>query len=164
MENYISKEESLSPKESIKRIKLPIKTKIAAWWIIIYGIAYSSYKIFDIYYFHKTREIPEGVVILGYPPLSEVIIPIILAILFYSLIGAFLLKKKRIAWYFAVVILSIFLISNLFNLSTITSQVFQEGLTSLNKLHFTFLFNFLSMLIPVGLLIIDRKNFFSITS
>ena len=148
-----------SNQEIVQKLSLPIKTKIAAWWIIVYVIVFSICKFFDIYFFHKTHKIPEGVVIMGYPSLSETLVIIILAVLFYSLISLFLLRKKKIAWYCAVVIFSYFLIGNFFRLFMI---IFQGIPISLYELSLNF--NFLLMLIPVTLLILDRKNFFKIAS
>jgi len=139
----------------MEQVFLPIKTKIAAWWIIVYGIVYSGYMFSDMYHFHKIPEILEE----GYPPLFIGIGAIILLVLFYSLIGLFLIKKKKAAWYLAITAFSYFLAGFLFRLLTTISQ---GSLISLYQLYL--IFNFLLMLIPVILLFLDRKNFFKIAS
>ena len=141
--------------ENIQKPAFPIKTKIAAWWMIILGIVYSSYQFLGAYSAHKIlKEYGEFMI----SPLSVVIYPVIFGILFSSLIGIFLLKRKKTAWNFAIITFSITFIETFLGLLL---AIIQNKLGSLDKLLTLFL---LSTLIPTIFLIIDRKNFWKVAT
>lgn len=139
----------------MEKVGLPTKTKIAAWWMIIFGIIFLGYQISILYPSYRLwKDYGE----FGFNPLSAAALPIIFNTLIFLLPGIFLIKKKKIAWNFAIAIFLLIFIGSLFRLGI---DIFQEGLGSLDKL--TFLF-YLSMIIPFILLLSDRKNFWKIAT
>jgi len=156
----------------MEKIILPTKTKIAAWWMIVIG----------------------GIVIvLGIKAAGgsytsgaglENIIFFITSVFLGSLLiitNLLLLKRKKVGWEFSIFILSILLISLLIcwiSLSPLFSSffVFVEpcclpflivdlGLDEMGiSFPFTGFFLFLLLLIPLILLLLDRKNFWKIAN
>jgi drug/metabolite transporter (DMT)-like permease len=118
----------------MEKVSLPIKTKIAAWWLIIIGSGFVVISFF-------IRVMPEGYLVF----------PILFSIgFFFFLAGLLLFLKKRWAWGFAIIIL-IILTGVVIYFSTAGSNI-----SSINSL-----FNPLIIipLIPLILLLLDRKNF-----
>lgn len=74
----------------MEKVNLPIKTKIAALWIIVIGGGGLVYSIVTM--------IKETFILLVLPPFS---------LFFFFLPGLFLLKRKKWAWVYAIIILSI---------------------------------------------------------
>jgi hypothetical protein len=138
----------------MEKVSLPIKTKIAAWIMIIFGMCIVL---------NLVREV-RGVKFTGIVFLSTFILISLMLLLFIS--GFSLLLRKRWAWWLAVFILSIVLI---FRLRDIIYEVIfglrmiiAEPLSSWEALIFL-LFD-LILLIPLILLLLDRKNFWKIAT
>jgi len=139
---------------------LPIKTKIAAWWIIIIGGMESIYLIWMIslsllfFSFFRSGGINSGVQI----GLSAVGAALLIPSLFFliPIPGFFLLMRKRWAWWVSIIIyglISLYFFSRLFTLTIFV--------VSMNVFDYYYL---LSFLVPFILLFLDRKNFFKIAS
>jgi len=115
--------------------KLPIKTRIAAWWTLIVSGLLTGLWLF------LTFGSP-----LCLPPLF----------LFISIIF-FLKTKKRNWWYVVVISLGFITISGIFILPPSGGAVPYVNL-------FPFILHTLLFLIPLIFLLLDRKNFFKIAS
>jgi len=138
----------------MEKISLPIKTKIAAWWMIVTGLVYLIINLIM-----PISESPDR------PPLVLLFIPLFILLgLFFLWPAIFILKRKKWAWYVAVIIL--FMIMAMF----IYIFPFQDYFAYKKVLEMTvkeFLFiviMFLSPLISFILLFLDRKNFWKIAS
>ncbi len=139
----------------MEKVSLPIKTKVAAWLVILLPIINSGNYLFKLYPLHKElKEYGE----FGVSPLSMMVFPLISSIFIALLIGIFLFKRKKLAWNFIVAAFSIFSIGALLMLPIL---IFQEGFGSIDKVNFSL---FLLMLIALILLILDRKNFWKIAT
>ena len=120
----------------IQKPNLPIKTKIAAWWLIIIGVIGLIFSVWNILsylliFFRESWGQESGRALIG--SLSFGVI--VLLSLFFLLPGIFLLRKKRWAWWIIIVLL-----------------IFP----SIYMWYFT--------LVPIVLFLLDRKNFFKIAS
>jgi hypothetical protein len=147
---------------------LPIKTKIAVWWMIVVGVIgiISSLAIYEM----ATRR---GGCIMGEAILSTVL----LISGFIFLFCAFLLKlRKKWAWYVSVIIFFIpclyYLLGCLSELLSIRRAIL-EGMYQVSSVSFShdireFIFfgliPFIILLVPTILLLLDRKNFWKIVS
>ncbi len=126
--------------------KLPMKTKIAAWWIITAGVVGTI--VGGIYHYHWLSE--EG-------PIEEVGSGIVLEAIFiigvlYLAPGIFLLMKTKSAWVVAMVLLS---------LGLIASSIFYTLVLLLwSPLYFPIFFLYL---VPLILIISDQKNYWKMT-
>jgi hypothetical protein len=153
----------------MEKVSLPIKTKIAAWWIIIFGwliiifnaIICSSYLVRapKIAFKEPTR------IILPY------ITAIFLGLFLYTISFYFLLKRKKLGWVILIIILSIISILALFFPETRWSEFPIPSLNLLCLYCGIFAGNFgwrICLFIPFGIplifLLLDRKNFWKITS
>ena len=139
----------------MEKISLPVKTKIAAWWMIIFGGIIIVSGLWEVF-----KEVGH------YYPFS--LVPLIL--FFYIPSGLFvfllpsllLLRGKRIGWYLAIVMLSI--VTALFSLwyaTVILTKYFMKDPFFWLE---TFLIVFISCLPPLIILFFDRKNFWKIAS
>jgi hypothetical protein len=166
-----------------EKVSLPIKTKIVAWWIIICGIfgfySYVSELIAVLKIFHFQFKKWLEVFLLSPAGFS----PLFFHIIFPILLGVFLLKKKKWSWWCLVVFLFL-------NFSSILIILIEPGIMSVlpffspeaffikfflelvdihvyvtvfGLLTFAF-FNFVINLIPFIFLLLDRKNFWKVTS
>jgi drug/metabolite transporter (DMT)-like permease len=136
---------------------VPIKTKIAAWWIIIGGIIYAGYSFFSSYNFYKlSNALAEkyGMVTI---PLSTIIYQTFGYLLVPCVIGFFLLKRKKLAWEFAALFLALAFVEEIL---TLLIAVSKKDISKVNIL----VGNFFLVTIPLILLILDRKNFFKIAT
>jgi len=137
--------------QSIQKASFPIKTKIAAWLIIVMGgisiitVAY-LFQSFSTYFPHSFLE--------GIFPFFKITIPI--SLLLFLLPGFFLLKRKKWAWWYAMVILLIF--ATCLVPSSVTAFFSYYNLESA----FFPIISFLLIFFTLILLILDRKNFFKI--
>lgn len=126
----------------MEQATFPIKTKIAAWWLIVLGMP--SFVFFVVIFI--TGIIKEKV------SLSAILHPLILVSLVISslliVVGISILRKKRNGWKFALFLPIIFLLSVRF-------ISFASGI-----IYIAFIF-FIPALV---LLIIDRNNFLKIAS
>ena len=140
-----------------EKVSLPIKTKIAAWWMILIGglmIFLPLWSVFSIFLAGGPERAFRSSDFLGGLPgliglifLTIVVFPI--GLLFF-IPSIFLMKKKKKAWWFLEIILLIDVI--VFLITFILP--FEE------KVLLRFLFSFL--IPPFILLLLDRKNFWKI--
>jgi len=127
-------------KESKERnqVSLPIKTKIAAWWMIIIGGALGlmglSFPFSPSFYGNFVVAVVWGIIV-ALPGL----------LVFIS--GFQILKRKKLAWWLIVIGTSIILTLLLLMYRSYTPPIF-----------------ILSVLIPLIFLLLDRKNFWKIAS
>ena len=134
---------------------LPTKTKIAAWWMVIFGLIFLGYQVSILYPSYRLwKEYGE----LGVNPLYAGAFPILFNALIFLLPGIFLFKRRKMAWHFAAVILIFILMGGLFMFGV---SIFQEGFYFLDKFTATF---YLFVIILFILLILDRKNFWKIAT
>ena len=124
--------------------KLPIKTKIAMWWIFVLGVAVFIVPLFSLSSFSDQAERD-----MTFLPL--LLITLGIAFL-YSLSGIFLMIRKIWAWNVAIAVLTIELLS-LFIYTHVQINLDTFGSPIL------FIANIL-LLIPFILIILDRKNYF----
>ena len=161
----------------IQKLVLPIKTKIATWWLIILGIL----PIIIGLGFAKDA-------ILYEPPpemLSEIRDPLTFAIaivqhalypsreslisgaIFFLVVGLtilllniFVLKRKKIAWWALIILLLIGTIPS----GTIFVYNLLQGAHYYDSFVLFLALFFVGLFLPLILLILDRKNFFKIAS
>jgi len=147
-----------------EKVSLPIKTKIAAWWMIIIGIGLTLFKslLWFIYkFFVKYISIPiwlEWKFFLWAPKsILEVGECILIGYLFYFC-GSSLLKGKRKFWWISIILLSTGILYWLFILrlrrDILGQRILFPNIQDLIRLIF--------LLIPFILLLLDRKNFWKI--
>lgn len=142
--------------------KLPIKTKIAAWWMIAIGVLFltsAGYYFFGDYPFFSDDCLDTwGLLQFHETSLEEFLNAFLLGI-FFCLYSFFLFKKNKLAWKIFIVFLS-FLVLYAFNgaLGEIGKGIcHQESFETRN-----FFAQFLIHGIFLILLLSDRKNFFEI--
>ncbi len=136
--------------EIIQKLTLPIKTKIAAWWMIIIGLF--------------------GLIVSIITGLPELIIFLFLpSLFFFCLPFFFLLERKKWAWWFSIItqfilIICPFMPSGLGWIVGILNMGFSQMLSTLSLLRLSYGFPILSILLvpPFFLLLLDRKNFWKI--
>lgn len=130
--------------QTIQKLSIPIKTKIAAWWMIAIG----GFQLLLFLY--------RGIWGFGSIPATEYVTGIF-GIFFLIYPGFLILKRKKVGWLFAIIVISIILIYLLF-----------LPALQLNRF-FWFLFlipfsAFLFVIPPIILLLLDRKNFWKIAN
>ena len=135
----------------IQKSSLPIKTKIAAWWMSIIG------GVLLLEFYRVWFEIPLFPPLFRYEVAGEVLGLSLLGSLFF-LPGFFLLiTRKKWAWWLAIIIISIFLIFiPYFIIGDLLLAGYHPDLDDLTPLPF--------LLIPFILLLLDRKNFWKIAT
>lgn len=153
----------------MERIVLPIKTKIAVWWMIIFGTIFlASLILILIFIFQEIFYSPDGIstaIALGFYIL--LIIPFLLIGSSFLTAGLFLLKRKKWAWKFAIVLL---LVATIFSSNLGVYLVWFGTSPPLRTFgHIIFLgvilgFIFVFNLVPIFLLIADKKNFWKIAT
>jgi len=122
----------------MEKVSLPIKTKIAAWWMIIIGgiLIIFSLRTLDITYmlggsfYHNVLLFALGALLLLFPTFL-------------------LFSRRKLAWYWAIItlsILSLFYIYNIFTVEPIDILII------------------FILAIPLILLLLDRKNFWKIAT
>jgi hypothetical protein len=142
----------------MNKIKIPIKTKLACWLIIIFGGVliytwisnYSFSEVFDMVKYFSTYS--------TFPMVFFVSYLLILVFPLFSII--LILTKKRWAWWLVTVtslLLLTFFIIYVYSLDIIY-KLFLAGLAPETVLTAIF-----AILIPFLLLLIDAKNFFKNT-
>jgi len=146
--------------QTIQKPPLPIKTKIAAWWVFGIGIIQ---------------------LLVPFRQFSLYVIPTIFAGFLLIGLGFSILKRKKLGWFFTVSILSISLIYLFFffffpDLAILKFFIFLSLVTfpvllfipSSSILTFPplilFLLDFILTFPPLILLLLDRKNFWKIAS
>jgi hypothetical protein len=147
----------------IQKTSLPIKSKIAAWWLIIggiiLGIARSVQVLFLIFAF---LNINVKNIFASLLSISLSLFPLLFLILFFA--GIFLLRNKKWSWQLAKTVLYIGSLSLIY--CWIMIFLFPIGdVTDQNLIIFTGLLPYTFFIVPpLIFLIIDRKNFFKIAS
>ena len=127
--------------------KLPTKTKIAAVWLIGFGIISTLIVITD-------ETFTESYLLFVFQ-----FILLIWSCLFY-IVPVFLIKKKKWSWWLLIIIL--FILTIIFVRETfilVLAPFFTPNERFVEELVFTILF-----FIPLILLLRDRKNFFKVAS
>ena len=146
---------------------LPIKTKIAAWWMIISGGIIILIGIWIV--LEEFSKLPEGVAPLG------IVYTIPFGLLALFLPSLFLLKRRRAGWYWSEILLPLALFFYHFFSFFITWPILyffldfflaplnlprEREIQIYQIRHPLFL---IILLFPFVLLLLDRKNFFKIT-
>lgn len=123
---------------SMAKVSLPTKIKIAAWWMIAFGIMIILLGIKEILE-------PSGIPLIGrFMVMLFVLLPFLLSI--YG--GTFLLKRRKWAYIFSVIVTIIIIIFSFFNLEE----------------HLIWYLSFFSNIFILFLLLLDCKNFWKIAT
>jgi hypothetical protein len=132
----------------MKKVKLPIKTEIAAWWLIVVGLIGTIATIAAIcIYCRGCDEWCIGCVLWA---------AIVFVIgLLYFLSGMFLARRTMGAWAATILILIIELAAFAYYYGTSFESIFSPSPSRYPYTPIFFIF-----LIPLILLILDRKNYF----
>ena len=152
--------------QSIQKPSLPIKTKIAAWWMIVVGGIYLlaflwigfGETISEVFSPGFSTAGTGGIV--AFITLLFIGILFFLATIFLFLPALSLFKKRRWAWKFSITILLIGTISLLgfvIYLHVVHETISRYGMFFLGT-------PFILLLIPFILLLLDRKNFWKIAT
>jgi len=138
----------------MEQINLPIKTKVAAWWMIIFAVYFLYIFLKDLRTFISLEwdVLPEFLV------LRSIALPFIL----FIFLGIFLLRKSTWAWWVTMIGLPIYLLGRIW-LAAVLLRNF-EGSSFLELRHFLTagseaILIIVAILFPLVLLYIDRKNF-----
>jgi hypothetical protein len=139
----------------MEKVSLPIKTKIAAWWMIIIGgielIIATFFTFFQLFIFAEGRNIDFFIFYF---------LSLFLPSLLFFIPAPFLLKKKKLAWWFSIfVLLLLILLSFLLPPKWLIFP--NVGILMYLLGWKTKLIDIIS-LIPFILLLLDRKNFWKI--
>jgi len=139
----------------IQKPSLPIKTKIAAWWMLVVGVIGIAISIMIILwylsvYFGESWGPESGWALI--PVFMGVIV--FLPSLFFLFSGIFLFKKKRGTWRFAIGMIIFLNISSC--MAILKYGVLGGSLIPVVILSIT--------LFPFILLLLDRKNFWKIAT
>lgn len=149
--------EGLSSKESRKQIKLSIKTKIAAWWMIIIGGYFLLIFLKDL-----TTFLPfDSDIVWEFLVFRGTFIGLLAILLIF--LGIFLLRRKRWAWWFAIISLPVYLLVRIW-LAAVLVRDFEGIGPYLELKHFVTAGSQAIpligiILLPLILLYLDRKNF-----
>ena len=130
--------------------KLPTKTRIAFWWLIVVGVVLIAYDF--IYLIASITKSVDGGDTWDIGPASI----LLLGSIFYFISGIFISKKSKQAWIVTVTILFIVAICSLgiYIWMEIYSNYYLYGILFVSLLYVLF------YLIPLILIIIDKKNYF----
>ncbi len=153
----------------MEQVQLPIRTKIAAWWLTITGGVMIFFSLFFLFSAFSSGD--------AFGLFGISISVFLYGLLLFFLPGVFLLKRKKIGWYWtfiSILIVMVLLIYCTFNLKM---RDFDAGYGMIGVILFPFVylggsmgdisffcFVFILCLIPFTYLLIDRKNFFKIAS
>jgi len=130
----------------MEKVSLPIKTKIAAWWMIVMigGILIAISLPFCYFAVASYIGMKNGVFVFG--------IIFLVGSLISILPGFMLLKRKKIGWWWSItieILIMAFIFKMVFNGVEVHSQL---------------LFLMFDFLFPFILLLLDHKNFWKIAS
>ncbi len=173
--------------EVIQKPSLPIKTKVAAWLIILIGVIILGYSIKLLFEFVPL--VHQVVVYLKdspsvYPNIEKdiktkiymIFVLILFLILFLFVLVGYLFKVKNWAW---IVLFIISLIAAIFGIWALWNSLNPPHFTAIPSIVFTpiyllrnefserlpiFYVIFTSFLIPLILFFLDRKNFWKIAT
>ncbi len=151
----------------IQKPLFPFKTKIAAWWMIAICGAVIYLGVFLVHYFAGDA----GGQMLAF---VYCIYFFLIGLLIFFLPGIFLLKRKKMGWYWAIIAILIVIASFIYYIYFYKSVRNKITLSESILSPFYFINRFIgdssSLLIicilclPFFLLLLDRKNFFKIAS
>ena len=135
----------------MEKVSLPIKTKIAAWWLVVIGSTASIVCIFFA-----------AGVILTQACTAIAIVPIMLfpPSFLTFLFGFFMLRRKKLAWLLGITILFIEVLISIW-LSSLNIKAYIIGNF---PPHFEYVILPLLFLPPFFLLLLDRKNFWKVAT
>lgn len=131
--------------------KLPTKTKIAAWWILIVGAVGTTIATLCFMIWCTSMPDSQFTNTCFLPGLVIVAVGIL-----YLLPSVLLLKRKSWAWIFAISVLTLEL---LFFTVFYTSSLFPCSYC--RSPHYEYTPIFIIYFVPLILIIIDRKNYFA---
>ena len=132
----------------------PIKTKIAAWWLIVVGVIMISVDGAAFFFVKFFRGSPDSM-------LEFAIFLLFFVGLIFLIPAWYLLKRKK--WALTTLLITLFIIVILIAYVIFIGFVFNES-HSIEQFLASNLPYFIPFLIPLILLLLDRKNFFKITS
>jgi len=168
----------------MEKVSLPIKTKIAVWWMTVLGLIFSLHGLHPIIF--PPGGDPANAIFLGFFG----IIVLVSGLLFF-VFGILLFKKKKIGWYLSIIMLFIALgpfiyflilgedirvIESYYNYYIdyrfhpekycVYDPKLRDGKICWkpNAPEFWFPFEGFTLLLPLILLLLDRKNFWKITA
>jgi len=133
--------------QNIQKPSLPIKTKIAAWWMIIIAVILIFAGFFTLV-FLKTFSLL-WILSLGGVSFTEG--------------GFFLLRNRKFGWHFSVILCSLMILLIFFLIYYSKQVTGRENYFNL-RYHYGEVIELLIFFIPLILLFLDRKNFFKIAS
>jgi len=137
----------------MEKVGLPIKTKIAAWWMIGINIIFSclglALVLLGIFLPPGTPEFRGYFLWIG--------IGIVIGCLIVFLPFFFVLKRKMWAWWFSIIILAFASFHFLYQLLSIFFVGFQ-------RFHLVYIVVTIPLLFPLILFLLDRKNFWKIAT
>jgi len=154
----------------MEKISLPIKTKIAAWWIMTIGMVVILVGFWLLFLSpHIYKGWVGGGTMIGV--LLIVLIAILLIFSGYSIFNSSytLLKRKKQAWKTNLlwILLGIILVLGLNTYSIYDEIVYRHVRFDIWKILDEFIFSIIfasPFLIPLILLLLDRKNFWKIAA
>ena len=136
-----------------EKVPLPTKTKIAVWWMIIFGgiIIIDSLRLMSLW----AEELPLGAffaVLFFYFPIG---------VLVFLLPGLSLLKRKKFGWYWSIIILFIGLVVFIPFLWPSPEYDIWVQMRATYPMYYIIFISYLPLFI---LLFLDRKNFWKIAN
>ncbi len=136
----------------MEKVSLPIKTKIAAWWMMIVAMLCSSLVVSQFRFFPRDFWLQPLVYITEMISLAFVLIGLLLIVANF-----FVLRKKKWAWWLAMVAFIPFF------LCAFLLVIYGLGHFTLSLVAGSFGYC-LSLLVALILLLLDRKNFWKIAT
>jgi len=135
----------------MEKVSLPIKTKVAAWWMIFFGGAgmFFGLAILNVIF----TLFPFGA---GYFPILISLLVMFCGILFL-ISGCSLLKRKKWAWWFSIVLSPILYL-------ILISWAYDYWMRHYEPGFFLSLFSLIVNIFSLILLLLDRKNFWEIAA
>jgi hypothetical protein len=141
-------------KVNTTKAKLPIKTKFAMWWLILFGIALTAF-YFLFWGYITLLDSADGNT--GNNPDKGPLFILFLGSIFYFLSGIFVSRKTKLSWIVGVTFLCIVAICSL---GSYIYLVVYRGYDHDAISQFILCLLPLFLLLPIILIILDRKNYF----
>lgn len=145
----------------MNKAKLPTKTKIAVWWLIIIGAALIIFLLiwspYSFYFSFNAGQLKQAIVIA---------LILFIGSIFYFASSFFLLKRSKRAWIIVVTLLSIIALCpiGIYLYESIDFAKYSEDAVNYSEILIMLISWTLIYLIPLILVILDRKNYFSMLS
>jgi hypothetical protein len=140
-----------------EKVSLPIKTKIAAWWMILFGVISLVAFLLESIFF--------GILPIGDGGAYLIFLPawtVFFSNEFGLLPGLFLLRRKIWALRFAPISIVIWLIISIVIIFKAGVAIFKDRIEMFILLFSPFLILIMMNLVPFILLLLDRKNFWKV--